>query len=342
MVLDGVPAGILLDWEQLMAFMARRAPGQKGATARKESDQPELLSGILDGKTTGAPLAALIRNVDTRSGDYSQFARLARPGHADFTGFARYSGHNDPRGGGHFSGRLTAPLCFAGAVAAQVLAQKEIIIGAHLARAGKISDIPFDALSLDAATLTHAGKQSFPTLDAAAGEQMLAAFEQARSACDSIGGVVECGALGVPTGIGSPMFDGLENRIASLAFGIPGVKGIEFGAGFAAAELFGSENNDDFFIDGGEIRTRTNHAGGILGGITTGMPLVWRAAFKPTPSIAKQQQTVDFIARTPEALKIHGRHDPCIAARAVPVVEAVCAVALLDVYLEAFGFRAFL
>lgn len=343
-VIDGLPAGIALDEGALHAFMARRAPGGRtqGSTKRKESDCPELLSGVYNGKTTGAPLAALIRNADARSADYEELASVARPGHADYTGFARYKGYQDTRSGGHFSGRLTAPLCLAGAVAAQVLAARQIFVGAHLRQVAKVFDRPFDPVALDRETLFAPGQRAFPVLDEEAGERMLEAIEQARMQQDSIGGVVECAAIGLPAGLGSPMCDGLENRIATLIFSIPAVKGVEFGAGFAAAEMRGSEHNDPFYIDGGKIVSRTNHAGGILGGISTGMPLVMRAAFKPTPSISREQSTVDYIRREQTVLSVRGRHDPCVAPRAVPVVEAAVCVALLDACLEAYGYRGYI
>lgn len=334
-VLDGVPAGLALDLEQINTFMRRRAPGRdKTSTPRKEKDLPEILSGFWNGYTTGTPLTALIQNSDTHSSDYSQFASIARPGHADYTGFVRYHGFNDIRGGGHFSGRLTAPLCFAGAVAKQLLAQKGVLVGAHIFRAAGIPDQPYPTLSLDAQTLLSPGEKDFPVLDDAAGERMREAIEKARLAQDSVGGVVECGVIGMPAGIGSPMFDGLENGLASLIFGIPAVKGLEFGDGFAAADLLGSQNNDPFCIRDGKVSAETNHAGGILGGISNGLPILLRVAFKPTPSISQTQQTVDFKAMTQGSVNIRGRHDPCIVARAVPVVEAAAALALADAFLS--------
>lgn len=340
--IGGAPAGIPIDRKALLAFMARRAPGKdKTSTPRQESDLPETLSGIYNGKTTGAPIAAVIRNRDTRSGDYSEFARVARPGHSDYTAYLRYKGCNDPRGGGHFSGRLTAPLCYAGGVAKQILEAGGIFVGAHIAEIAGISDTPFDPAALDRETLSRAGSCAFPVLDADAGQKMRDAIEDARMSLDSVGGVVECAAIGYPGGVGSPMFGGIENRAASILFGIPAVKGVEFGAGFGAARLRGSENNDPFLIRDGQVCARTNRAGGILGGISTGMPIVARAAFKPTPSIASQQRTVDFVENAERDLVIKGRHDPCVVVRAVPVVEAAMAIALLDSLLEAEGYRNF-
>ncbi len=339
-VLDGLPAGIPIDREALDRFTQRRAPGKnRNSTPRKENDWPEFLSGYWNGVTTGTPLAALIRNHDTQSKDYSQMEAVARPGHADYTGFLRYGGANDVRGGGHFSGRLTAPLTLAGGIAKQILAGQGIFIGAHLLQVADLQDLSFDPVNLDVPTLLRPGESPFPTLNQACGDGMQEAIEQARMALDSVGGIVECGVLGFPAGIGSPMFDGLENRIASLVFGIPAVKGVEFGDGFAACGLRGSQNNDPFFLENGRIATTTNHAGGILGGISSGMPILFRAGFKPTPSIALSQKTVNFRENRAEELSIHGRHDPCVAVRAVPVVEAAAALALLDALLEARGYQ---
>lgn len=339
--LDGLPAGVAIDPDALAAFMARRAPGRdKTSTPRKESDTPEVLSGLLNGRTTGAPLSALIRNSDTHSKDYAPYAQVARPGHSDYTGFLRYGGYNDVRGGGHFSGRLTAPLCFAGAIAKQVLDSRGIAVGAHLLSVGgsPVRDSAFDPVSLTREALLAPGQKGFPVQNPDAEAPMRAAIEAARMDQDSVGGVVECAALGFPAGIGSPIFGGVENRIASLVFGIPAVKGVEFGAGFGAADLRGSQNNDRFLIDGGAVRTDSNHAGGILGGISTGMPILVRAAFKPTPSISRLQQTVNFVALEHCETAITGRHDPCVAVRAVPVMEAAVAVALLDCAMEAYGY----
>lgn len=331
-VIDGMPAGLKLDFAALDVFMKRRAPGRdKSSTPRKESDRPKILSGLLDGVTTGAPLAALIRNSDTHSSDYSELSAFARPGHADYTGFLRYGGFNDVRGGGHFSARLTAPLVFAGGVAKQLLKTQGIFVGAHIARVAGIEDDRFDPVNLNAPFLQKAGERAFPVLKEQAGEQMREAIEAARLAQDSVGGIVECGIIGVPAGIGSPIFDGIENRIASIVFGIPAVKGIEFGEGFAAADLRGSQNNDSFFVDGETIKTRTNRHGGILGGISSGMPILFRTAFKPTPSISQPQDTVDFRKKVPAKLSIKGRHDPCVVVRAVPVVEAAAAIAVVDI-----------
>ena len=334
-VIDGLPAGERIDMDELRAFLARRAPGQNAwSTPRKEADLPEFLGGLVDDTTCGAPLAAVIRNTNTRSGDYAELRDKPRPGHADYTAQVKYGGFQDVAGGGHFSARLTAPLCIAGGICTQILARRGIGIGAHLRRVGNIEDAPFDPVNLDAAALHLPGGKSFPVLDDAAGERMQAEIQSAREALDSVGGVIECAATGVPAGLGDPMFDGMENRIARIAFAIPAVKGIEFGAGFGVGAMRGSENNDAYFMDGGSVRTRTNNAGGILGGITSGMPLIFRVAMKPTPSIAREQRSVSLSGNANAPLEIKGRHDPCIAPRAVPCVESALAIALVDALLE--------
>ena len=332
--IDGLPAGEEIDLEELQRFLDRRRPGKnKLSTARNEGDVPEILSGLLDGKTCGAPLCAVIRNSDQHSGDYAELADKPRPGHADYTAWVKWKGHADMRGGGHFSGRLTAPLCIAGGIAKQILARRGVCVGAHLDSVGTVCDEHFPLLPTRE-LLEEIAAKPFPALDDASGARMQDVILAAKNALDSVGGVIECAAIGVPAGLGDPMFDGIENRLAAALFGIPAVKGVEFGAGFGAAAVLGSSNNDSFLVKDGNIVTETNHAGGVLGGITTGMPLVLQAAFKPTPSIAKQQQTVSLSAMENTDLEIHGRHDPCIAHRAVPVVEAVTATVLLDLLLE--------
>lgn len=332
-VLDGLPAGEAIDMEEVLLQMKRRAPGQdRASTPRREGDAPQVLSGLLDGHTTGAPLAAVIANTNTRSGDYANLLTKPRPGHADFTGGVRYHGANDPRGGGHFSGRLTAPLVFAGAVCRQILLRRGIVIGSHAYAIAGVGDTPFDPVKVSKEELLDLSRRPFPVIDPKAQDKMRIEIEKARLDCDSVGGIVECAAAGLPAGIGSPIFDGVENRLASILFGIPAVRGVEFGAGFAATGLRGSEHNDPYAMEGGQVRTTTNRHGGALGGITSGMPLLLRVAFKPTPSIAKEQQTVDL--QNPQEkqvpLTVVGRHDPCIVPRALPVVESAVAVALLD------------
>ena len=335
MTLDGVPAGFKIDFDRLSTFMERRAPGRDAAaTARREADEPRFLCGVLDDVTTGAPITAVIENTNVRSGDYGNLRELPRPSHADYTAFVKYGGYNDIRGGGHFSGRLTAPLCIAGGIALQMLEARGITVGAHLYRVAGIPDTPYDMAALTADTLSAAKNKPFPVLSDEAGEKMRNAILAAKADCDSVGGIVECGATGLPIGLGNPMFDGMENRLAAALFGIPAVKGVEFGSGFAAAELRGSTHNDPFYMDGTVVRTRTNNSGGIQGGITNGMPLVLRVAFKPTASIAKEQDTVSLVTGENAKLVIKGRHDPCVVVRAVPVVEAVTALCLLDAMKE--------
>ena len=333
-VVDGLPAGEEIDLEALQRFLDRRRPGDGPlSTARKETDIPEFLSGLEEGRTCGAPLCAVIRNADQRSRDYGELADKPRPGHADYTAWAKWGGRADMRGGGHFSGRLTAPLCVAGGIAKQILARRGVFVGAHLAAAAGVPDRPFP-LYPTAALFEELAARPFPVLDEKAGERMRAAILAAKNDLDSVGGVVECAAVGLPAGLGDPMFGGVENRLAAALFGVPAVKGLEFGEGFRAAGLRGSENNDAFAVEDGTVRTKTNRAGGILGGITTGMPIVLRAAFKPTPSIGREQETVSLSRMESAELTIRGRHDPCVAHRAVPVVEAVTAAVLLDLLLE--------
>ena len=335
--LDGLPAGIELDLDALQRFLDRRAPGRSDtATMRREADAPEFIAGVTDGRTDGAPLAAIIRNADTRSGDYAGLRRVPRPGHADFPARIKYRNMHDVAGGGHFSGRLTAPLCVAGGIALQALEGCGVRVAAHIANLGPegIPDEPLNPMEADPGQLAAIASNELPCIDAEAASRMREAILSARSELDSIGGVVECAAYGMPAGVGDPMFDGIENRIARIAFGIPAVKGVDFGAGFGAAYLKGSENNDAYRMVGGAVRTETNRAGGILGGITTGAPVVWQMAVKPTPSIGRVQRSVDIDEGTDTELTVRGRHDPCIVPRAVPVAEAACALALLDALLE--------
>lgn len=333
-VVDGLPAGEAIDLDELQAFLDRRKPGKNRlSTARKESDAPTFLSGLENGKTCGAPLCAAIENGDQHSGDYAGLTDTPRPGHADYTAAVKWGGQADMRGGGHFSGRLTAPLCIAGGIAKQILARRGIHVGAHLSEVAGISDMPLP-LHPTAELFEKLADKDFPVLDDGAGERMQQAILAAREELDSVGGIVECAAIGLPAGLGDPMFDGVENRLAAALFGIPAVKGVEFGAGFAAARSRGSENNDAFSVQNGAVVTDTNHAGGILGGITNGMPILLRTAMKPTPSIARAQKTVRLSQMEEIPLEIRGRHDPCIAHRAVPVVEAVTAAVLLDLLLE--------
>lgn len=333
MVLDGIPAGQPVDMQRLQAFLSRRAPGQNSySTPRREADRPEFLSGILDGFTCGAPIAAVIPNANTRSEDYANLKDCPRPGHADYTAQIKYGGYQDAAGGGHFSGRLTAPLCIAGGLCKQWLEILGIHIGARLLSVAGCAaeDDPLDAVSPQISKLCD----DFPVINSAAGKHMQDAIAAARQEGDSIGGRIACTVTGLPIGLGDPMFGGMESRIAQIVYGIPAVKGIEFGAGFASACMKGSNCNDVFTIEDGAIHTATNHAGGILGGITNGMPLTFQVAVKPTPSIAKAQQGISLSRMEAQMLQIQGRHDPCIAPRAVPVVEAAAAIAIYDAYLS--------
>lgn len=333
--MQNLPAGEEIDLPALEAFLERRRPGKSAlSTARNEPDRPQFLSGLLEGKTTGSPLTAVIENCDARSRDYAELQDKPRPGHADYTAYLKWGGKADMRGGGHFSGRLTAPICIAGGIAKQILARKGVFIGAHLNAVAGISESAF-AQTPSAELFAQIAQKEFPVIDDTKGCAMQEEILRASHAGDSVGGVIECAAIGFPAGIGNPMFDGLENRLSAAIFGIPAVKGLEFGAGFAAADMQGSEHNDPFCMrEDGSITTKSNHAGGILGGISTGQPIVLRVAIKPTPSIAKTQQTVSLSKRENAELIVKGRHDPCVAHRAVPVLEAVVALVLLDFLLE--------
>ena len=332
--LTGFPRGMRADMEALQAFLARRAPGQNElSTPRKEADTPVFLSGLSDGVTDGNELHAVIYNQNKRSSDYSFIYDTPRPGHADFAALQKYGSDVDLRGGGHFSGRLTAPLCIAGGLALQYLAARGIHVGAHVARIADVQDIRFGAM-ISIEKLIRLTTMPFPLLDESKEAEMRERILTARAEGDSVGGVVECAVTGLPAGLGEHMFAGVEGRVAALAFSVPAVKGVEFGAGFDAATMRGSENNDPFCTDGTRIVTKTNHCGGILGGMTNGMPLVFRAAFKPTPSIAKEQDTVSLSRMENTKLSIKGRHDPCVVLRAVPVIEAVAALAVLDLLLD--------
>ena len=326
MNLDGIPAGFCVDTDALQEFLNRRAPGQNDwSTPRKEEDKPEFLSGLVDGYTCGAPIAAVIYNKNTRSGDYDNLRNNPRPGHADYTAQIKYGGFQDAAGGGHFSGRLTAPLCIAGGLCKQWLSQMGIEIGAHIASIADVNDDLFDPIEPKLAAVGAI----FPTLSGEAAEAMRQTIAKAKSAGDSVGGTIECAITGLPAGIGEPMFGGVESKIAQIVYGIPAVKSLSFGD----TQPYGSANNDSFAMDGNKIVTLTNHCGGILGGITNGMPVIFRVGMKPTPSILQQQNTVDMCAGENTTLQINGRHDPCIVPRAVSVVEAAAAIAIFDLIL---------
>lgn len=325
--IEGLPQGFAPDFDALNKFLQRRAPGRSEfATPRREPDVPEFISGIEDGRVCGESVTAIIRNTNTRSKDYSELKIKPRPGHADYTAAVKFGGEADYRGGGHFSGRLTAPLCIAGGLVKQLLEAEGITI---ISRISEIAGI------CDKGELTESiSDKDFPVIDDASGEEMKKAIREAKADGDSVGGVIECAVLGLPVGLGNAMFDGMESHISQIVFGIPAVKGIEFGAGFSAARLRGSENNDPFEMRDGKVVTKTNNCGGILGGITNGMPLVFRTAIKPTPSISIEQDTVNLESGENAKLCVVGRHDPCIVPRALPCIEAAAAIAIYDTLLE--------
>jgi len=301
----GLPKGVPIDFQELNAFLARRAPGSSPlSTPRKETDLPVFLQGFSGNITNGEPVIAIIKNTNTRLADYN--LNIPRPSHADFTAFVKYGNQVNMSGGGPFSGRMTAPMSIAGGIAIQILKAKEVTIRANILSIGKMKNDP----------------------------NMLDEIVMAKANNDSVGGVVECNVLGLPVGLGGPMFDGVESKLAALLFGIPAVKGVDFGAGFEASTMYGSEHNDAFYMEGASVKTRTNNHGGILGGITSGMPLTLRVAFKPTPSIGIPQETVNLTEGIDTIIKTKGRHDPCVVPRAVPVVEALVAIGILDLFLE--------
>lgn len=333
-VIDGIPGGIELDMEFIEREMQRRAPGKNNlSTPRSEADKVEILSGFFDGKTTGTPLCGIIRNTNTRSKDYNK--SLMRPGHADFTGFMRYGKCHDYRGGGHFSGRITAPLVFAGAVAKNVLREKGVYIGSHIKSICDAEDVGLDLVNIDKELFDAVSAKEFPVINDDCGKKMKDIILKARNEQNSVGGVIECAVLGVPVGIGSPFFGSVESRISSMMFSVPAVKGIEFGKGFEFTKMTGKEANDEFYADeNGNVKTYTNNNAGINGGISNGMPIVFSVAVKPTPSIAQKQRTIDLESMKNTEIEIHGRHDPCIVHRAAVVVESGAAIAVLDMILE--------
>jgi len=333
--IEGLPAGIKLDTAALQVFLRRRAPGNSEvSSARAEIDEPEYLSGVVNGFTCGAPLAVIIRNKDVCSSDYYDFRDIPRPSHADYTAHIKHGGFQDLAGGGHFSGRLTAALCIAGGICKQILHELGIDISAHILQIGNVCDDSFDPVDVSPVDFETISNNPLPVLRRDVGDAMKSLIISVGALGDSLGGVIECAAVGLPAGLGNPMFDGIENRIARVIFGVPGVKGIEFGSGFRGAERKGSENNDSFHMCDDIIKTRTNNSGGVLGGITNAMPVVFRVAFKPTPSIDIEQNSVSLSRLENTTLRVCGRHDPCIVPRAVPCVEAGAAIALYDAYLD--------
>lgn len=337
-VIGGLSAGILLDMDFMAKQLDKRRPVGKISTARREADKVQILSGCLAGRTTGTPLTLLIENSDTRSGDYEAMRYQPRPSHADYTAFQKYDGYQDYRGGGHFSGRLTAPIVAAGAVAMQILMERNILLGTHISRMAGVPDTGFssDRSELER-QLDALNDSDFPTLDKLAGQQMTLLAEEAARAGDSVGGVLETAILGLPGGLGEPFFDSVESKLSHLLFSIPAVKGVEFGDGFALCGMRGSSANDCFAIEEGKVVTTTNRNGGINGGITNGMPVIFRTAVKPTPSIFMPQQTVDIMHNAQTTLRLQGRHDPAIVHRARVVQDSVAAIGLLDLFCERYG-----
>lgn len=330
MILEGCPAGLPVDLKALQVFLNRRAPGNKAySSQRHETDVPQFLCGLTDGRTNGAPIEAIIQNHDVRTGDYALFQTCPRPGHADYTAYVKYGTNAEMSGGGHFSGRMTAPLCIAGGLCIQWLSALGVQIGAHISQIADVADSCFDPIAPEIDKIST----DFPVLNTEQGAIMRERILGAKDEGNSLGGIIECAAVGLPAGLGGPMFSGMESRIAQIAYGIPAVKGIEFGSGFHAAALKGSEHNDAFAVQDGKIITLTNNCGGILGGITNAMPLIFRVAFKPTPSISLPQQSVDLKKMSEKTITVTGRHDPCIVPRAVPAVEAAAAIAIFDAYL---------
>lgn len=333
-VIDGLPAGMTIQWDKVREEMARRAPGNSNlATPRKEKDAFEILSGYFNDHTTGTPLAMEIRNTSQHSSDYHILKDHMRPGHADYTGHVKYEGFNDYRGGGHFSGRITAPLTFAGAIARQVLEKKGIYIASHVTEIHGISDRKFNPMGETRETFDRLRAQKLPVLTSDAGKKMEEEILQAKNEGDSVGGIVECMVMGLPTGLGDPFFDSLESELAHMMFSVPAVKGIEFGEGFGMASLKGSEANDPMEYINEKVVATTNQNGGILGGISSGSPVIFRLAVKPTPSIGKEQHTVNISSKENTLLSVRGRHDPCIVPRAIPVIENAAALVILDAML---------
>ncbi len=330
-VIDGLPAGIKIDEDRINSFLERRRPGKNSfSTKRNEADKPEIISGIVDGYTCEAPICAMIKNTDVKSGDYDKIKTCPRPSHADFSAYMKTNGFNDIRGGGSFSGRMTAPLCFAGAICMQILEEKGILIKAHAEKIAGVCDDRFNPVDVCKNDFKRIAENDFPVLNSDAGKKMMKKIEEARLQSNSVGGVIECAVLGLPAGVGNPMFDGMENVISRAVFAVPAVKGIEFGLGFDCADMTGEENNDGYIVKDGKVVTSSNNHGGILGGISTGMPVIFRCAVKPTPSIGTEQNTVNLLTMKKEKITIEGRHDPCIVPRAVVCVEAACALATVN------------
>lgn len=329
--IDGLPPGVEINLDDVLEEMDRRKPGRSLlSTTRKESDTPEIITGFFNGRTTGAPLTAIIKNGDQRSKVYEDIKNLMRPGHADYPAFVKYGGYHDYRGGGHFSGRITAPLVFAGAICKQILEEKGIYVGAHVKSISHIEDLSFRDVKVTPDLFAVLKKQEVPLLEEGKKEEIEDVILTARKEMDSVGGTIECTVIGLSPGVGDPFFNSVESVLAHLMFSVPAVKGIEFGKGFGMTKLRGSETNDAYYYDGDEVKTYTNNNGGITGGITNGMPVLFKVAVKPTSSIAKTQKTINIAEEKNAELVVKGRHDPCIVPRAVPVIEAVTAIGILD------------
>ena len=339
-VLDGIPAGIKLDLNYINEEMRKRAPGKNEySTQRNEKDEFEIISGFFNEKTTGTPICAIINNTNTISKDYEKTKNIMRPGHADYTGYVKYGGCNDYRGGGHFSGRLTAPLVLAGAICKQILEKRNIFIGSHILSIGKSKEENFDYVNLNKTTLDSLSNKKFPTLSLEKETEMKNEILKAKNELNSVGGVIETGIINMEVGYGDPFFDSIESKISQIIFSIPGVKGIEFGAGFEISGMLGSESNDEYYYENNKVKAYSNNNGGILGGISNGMPIIFKSAFKPTPSIALEQRSVDISNNENTLINIHGRHDPCIVLRAIPVVNCATAIAILDTVIETYGVK---
>lgn len=342
-VIDGLPSGFTVDFDNISEEMIRRKPGSMPySTKRNEPDNVEILSGIYGNKTTGTPLCAIITNKDQKSGDYDELKNLVRPGHADYSGYVRYKGFNDVRGSGHFSGRLTAPIVFAGALAAQILKSKGIIIGSHIDSIYNVKDLGFDKANITKDRLLELRKMDIPVNDKSCREKYLGIIDDAKKNLDSAGGIVETAIIGIQAGLGSPIFDNVEAKLSSILFSIPAIKGVEFGEGFGIASMLGSQANDSYYFENGKILTKTNNNGGINGGITNGMPIVFRVAVKPTSSIAKEQDTINIKEGINAKVKVKGRHDACIVPRVVPVIEASAAIAVFDLFIGQYGIESFM
>ncbi|MBR0536302.1 MAG: chorismate synthase [Clostridia bacterium] len=333
-VIDGLPAGVEINEAFISHQLDLRKPTGKISTPRREKDEYKFLSGVFNGKTTGTPVCVVIPNENTQSKDYSASYGKARPGHADFTAFSKYNGCEDYRGGGHFSGRITAPLVVAGAVCIGLLKKKNILIGTHIKRCASVDDAPFSEYINDIESLSE---KSFAVLDDEKGAAMISNIEAAAAVGDSVGGILETAVVGLPVGVGEPWFDSLESMLSHGLFSIPAIKGVEFGAGFSCADMTGSVMNDSFFYENGAVVTKTNNNGGINGGITNGMPVVFSCAVKPTPSISKEQNTIDFINKENTVISVKGRHDPCIVHRVRVVVDSITAISLCDMLSQKFG-----